>query len=132
MNAKRLFEDDEFLFGDGSGDAGDGGESSGDRESHIELRIDPDRGDAFERHEPYSTLREIVPAVDYFSCVPRLAVSAQELALLPLDHREGFLIACVDGVSTIETILDVSAMPAEEALVILESLVERGVLLIPR
>jgi hypothetical protein len=128
MNAKRLFEDDDFLFGDGSGDADAG---TGDRESHIELRIDPDR-DPYERHEPYSTLREIVPAVDYFSCVPRLAVSAQELALLPLDHREGFLVACVDGVSTIETILDVSAMPAEEALVILESLVERGVLLIPR
>jgi hypothetical protein len=117
MNAKKLFEDDDFLFGEGSGD----------RESHVELRIDPDRGG-----EPFSTHREIAVADNYFSCVPRLAVTPQELALLPLDHREGFLVACVDGVSTIETILDVSAMPAEEALLILESLVERGVLLILR
>ena len=118
MNAKRLFEDDEFLFGD----------ASGDRSSHIELRIDGADGDA----EPVSTQREIAAAGDYFRCVPRLAVSARELALLPLDHREGFLVSRVDGISTVETILDVSAMPADEALEILQSLVERGVLLIPR
>jgi hypothetical protein len=122
MNAKRLFEDDDFLFG----------EASGDRESHVELRIDPDRRGEEARDEAFSTQREIAVADNYFSCVPRLAVTPQELALLPLDHREGFLVACVDGVSTIETILDVSAMPAEEALVILESLAERGVLLILR
>jgi hypothetical protein len=115
MNAKRLFEDDDFLFGD----------ASGDRSSHVELRVDGD-------DDPASTEREIAAAADYFRCVPCLAVSAQELALLPLDHREGFLVSRVDGVSTVETILDVSAMPADEALEILQSLVERGVLLIPR
>jgi hypothetical protein len=115
MNAKRLFEDDDFLFAD----------PSTDRASHVELRVDGDQ-------EPASTQRELPAAGDYFHRVPRLAVSARELALLPLDHVEGFLVSRVDGKSTIETILDVCAMPADEALGILESLAERGVLAIPR
>ena len=57
---------------------------------------------------------------------------AREVSLLPLDHREGFLLSLVDGVTSIETILDVCAMPADEALEILNSLVDRGVLVIPR
>lgn len=122
MNAKRLFDDDDFLFGDLSID---GPSVDGDRASHVEIRIDGDQ-------EPVSTQREIPAAVDFFRRVPQLAVSPEELPLLPLDHREGFLVSRVDGRSTIETILDVCAMPAEEALQILESLVERGVLFIPR
>jgi hypothetical protein len=115
MNAKRLFEDDDFLFAD----------PSPERASHVEIRVDGPQ-------DPASTQREIPAAGDFFRRVPRLAVSAQELALLPLDHIEGFLVSRVDGRSTIETILDVCAMPADEALGILESLVERGVLIIPR
>jgi hypothetical protein len=114
MNAKRLFEDDDFLFAD----------PSTDRASHVELRVD---GNA----EPAPTQPEIVAAEDYLRRVPRLAVGVHELALLPLDHREGFLVSRVDGKSTIETLLDVCAMPADEALEILQSLVERGVLLVP-
>jgi hypothetical protein len=120
MNAKRLFEDDDLLFAEG--------DANGDRTSHIELRTD----EGAEPSEPASTQREIPSAGDYFSRIPRLAVEAQHLTLLVLDHREGFVLSRVDGKSTIETILDVCAMPAEEALAIVESLVERGVLLIPR
>jgi hypothetical protein len=119
MNAKRLFEDDDLLFADGDPEA------NGDRTSHVELRVD---GDA----EPASTQRELPSAGDYFSRIPKLAVGAQDLKLLVLDHREGFLVSRVDGKSTIETILDVCAMSADEALELLESLVERGVLVIPR
>jgi hypothetical protein len=117
MNAKRLFEDDDLLFGDLN-------DESGERPSHVELR--------FEESEPASTQREIPSASDYFQRIPRIAVDARELTLLQLDHREGFLVSRVDGRSTIETILDVCAMPADEALEILESLAERGVLYIPR
>ncbi len=114
MNAKRLFEDDDVLFAEPT-----------DRPSHIEIRIENDV-------EPASTQREIAAASDYFRCVPQVAVSARELEMYALDHREGFLLSRVDGVSTIETILDVCAMPADEALEILESLIERGILMIPR
>jgi hypothetical protein len=107
MNAKKLFDDDDVLFE----------EPSSDRASHVELRVD--------RPEP--TLAE-----EHFARVPRLTLRPRDLALLPLDHREGFLLSMIDGVTSIETILDVCAMPHHEALEILESLVQRGVLVIPR
>jgi hypothetical protein len=136
MNAKRLFEDDDLLFAEED-------EANGDRTSHVELRLDapaeatsPAAKLANESQsgfaDPASTQRELPSAGDYFSRIPKLAVSADAMKLLVLDHREGFLVSRVDGKSTIETILDVSAMSAEEALMILESLVERGVLVIPR
>jgi hypothetical protein len=112
MNAKKLFDDDDVLFE----------EPSSDRASHVELRVDAERPT-----RPDLTLEEA-----HYHRVPRLAVRPHELSLLPLDHREGFLLSMVDGVSSIETILDVCAMPSDEALEILESLVQRGVLVIPR
>src|SRR4051794_6051992 len=54
--------------------------------------------------------------------VPSLALSAAELARLQLDHRAGFILSHVDGMSDVETILDVSAMPSAEALKILSEL----------
>ena len=111
MNAKRIFEDDDLLFGS----------PSDDRASHVELKIDrPD--------DPGATQPELAAAPDYLQRVPFLAVAVRELTLLPLDHREGFLLSRVDGRSTIETILEVSAMPADEALAILESHVARGII----
>ncbi|MGO8992293.1 MAG: hypothetical protein ACLQVI_03120 [Polyangiaceae bacterium] len=116
MNAKRLFDDDDVLFTD----------PSNDRDSHVEIRIDG------EEEEPGSTQPDLTAASVYVQRVPQLAVPAREVSLLPLDHREGFLLSLVDGVTSIETILDVCAMPADEALEILNSLVDRGVLVIPR
>jgi hypothetical protein len=118
MNARLLFEDDDVLFDS----------PSNDRASHVELRVDG----LDERTEDRETLRDLAQADNFLARIPQLALEQRDLALLPLDHREGFLLSMVDGVTSVETILDVCAMPADEALVILESLVERGVLLIPR
>jgi hypothetical protein len=60
--------------------------------------------------------------------VPRILVKPQEMSRLALDHRAGFLIALVDGVSSIETILDMSGMPAFETLRTLLDLEAQGVL----
>jgi hypothetical protein len=60
--------------------------------------------------------------------VPALAVSPAELSRLALDHRAGFILSHVDGMSDVETILDVSAMPTEEALNILSELATRGII----
>jgi len=111
MNAKRLFEDDDLLFGN----------VSDDRDSHVELKVD-------RLPEAAPTDPDLATSVDCSLLVPYLAVSQGELTLLPLDHREGFIVSRVDGRSTIDTILDVCAMPADEALEILESLVERGII----
>lgn len=65
------------------------------------------------------------------SCVPRRFVprvlrSSHEIATMPIDHRGGFLLAHVDGVQTVDEILDVCAMPEDEAVHLLEQLVVMG------
>ena len=60
--------------------------------------------------------------------VARIVRSAGEVSKLPLDHRAGFLLAHVDGIQTLDEILDVCAMPATEALELLAQLTDMGVI----
>ena len=60
--------------------------------------------------------------------IPRVTKSPAEMAHLPIDPRGGFLLAQVDGMQTLEEILDVCAMPAAEALEVIEHLKGLGVL----
>ncbi|MBK8253712.1 MAG: hypothetical protein IPK82_13725 [Polyangiaceae bacterium] len=65
--------------------------------------------------------------------VPRLAMHRGALTGLSLDHRAGFLLSCVDGMSTVDEIVDVSAMPKLDAVRLLYELVQEGVLeMVPR
>jgi hypothetical protein len=59
--------------------------------------------------------------------VPCVIRRPEELAALPIDHRQGFLLAHVDGRASIEQILDVCAMPKEDAIFLLRQLVAMGV-----
>jgi hypothetical protein len=54
--------------------------------------------------------------------VPILAISEGVLATQGLDHRAGFLLSRIDGLMTIEHLLDIAGMPRFEALRILASL----------
>ena len=54
-------------------------------------------------------------------------VSAGDLLRLDLDHRSGFLLSLIDGLGTIEVLLDVCAMPRKDALRALFALVQDGV-----
>ena len=76
------------------------------------------------------TCRELPAAVNFFSRVPRLAISVRDLSLLPLDHRDGYIVSLVDGASTVETILDTCALPFDDAIDSLTKLVERRILVI--
>jgi hypothetical protein len=58
--------------------------------------------------------------------VPVVALTPQEVLALPLDARSGFLLARIDGTSTLQTLLDVSAMPAVDAMALLEELLALG------
>lgn len=58
--------------------------------------------------------------------VPVQALSENQMRWLGLDHRSGFLLSRVDGLSTIEEVLDVCGMPRLEALKTLVDLLERG------
>ena len=116
---EEALQDDDLLFPGAAPDNDADGEATDDRASHVELT---------ELGPP--TRRETPAAGSYLARVPVLAVSEAELTLLPLDHREGFLVSHIDGASSIETILDVCAMPADEALMLIEGLVERGVIVV--
>jgi len=43
-----------------------------------------------------------------------------------MDHRAGFVLSLVDGVSGVEAILDVCGMPRAEGLRILQELIDIG------
>ena len=58
--------------------------------------------------------------------VPVVRMGVRELGALSLDHRAGFVLSLVDGTMTVSTMLDLCAMPHEEALAILKTLLERG------
>lgn len=60
--------------------------------------------------------------------IPRVLKSMGEVAKLPIDHRAGFLLSHFDGMQTLEEILDVCAMPTDEALALITSLQEMGVI----
>ncbi|MBX3181408.1 MAG: hypothetical protein KIT72_13975 [Polyangiaceae bacterium] len=59
--------------------------------------------------------------------VLRVAVPPDQIRWLSLDHRAGFLLSLVDGVTSVEEILDVSGMSRLDALRILFTLVQQRV-----
>jgi hypothetical protein len=62
--------------------------------------------------------------------VVTVAVPADQIRWLSLDHRAGFLLSLVDGISTVEEILDISGMSRLEALRIMYALLEQRVITI--
>lgn len=60
--------------------------------------------------------------------VPVVVMAREDLKALSIDHRAGFLLSHIDGVSSLETILDVSGMPRLDALRILVELVQKRVI----
>ena len=60
--------------------------------------------------------------------VPTLAVDQNELRALAVAHRAAFLLSQVDGVSTIEMILDISGMPRADGLRFVIGFLEQGII----
>jgi hypothetical protein len=60
--------------------------------------------------------------------VPNVIMQSDEIRWLALDHRAGFLLSCIDGRISVEEVLDVSGMPALDALRLLCDLRDRGVI----
>jgi hypothetical protein len=60
--------------------------------------------------------------------VPQIAVSPEQLRWLALDHRAGFLLAQLDGRSSLEELLDVCGMPPFEAIRLLVQLLQQNVI----
>jgi hypothetical protein len=64
--------------------------------------------------------------------IPVPTLGDNELRWLGLDHRAGFLLSRVDGISTVEDVLDVCGMPRLEALKTLVDLLDRGAIRVQR
>ncbi|MCC6217454.1 MAG: hypothetical protein IT376_21535 [Polyangiaceae bacterium] len=60
--------------------------------------------------------------------IVRVAIPPDQVRWLSLDHRAGFLLSLVDGLSTIEELLDMSGMPQLDALRLLYMLLEQRVI----
>lgn len=62
--------------------------------------------------------------------IPRICMSADQIRWLSLDHRAGFMLSMIDGISSIDDLLDVSGMQRLDALRILCSLLDQKVILL--
>ena len=60
--------------------------------------------------------------------VPVVTVARDQLRWLSIDHRAGFVLSHIDGVSSLEMILDVSGMPLLDALRILCELAQQRII----
>jgi hypothetical protein len=60
--------------------------------------------------------------------VPMVMVARDQMRWLSIDHRAGFVLSLVDGVSSLEMILDVSGMPELDALRILSELAQQRII----
>lgn len=56
--------------------------------------------------------------------VPRRRLGEDQLRQLPIDHRAGFVLAHIDGKTSIRTLLDVCGMSHDEIASVLERLVK--------
>src|SRR5439155_22020444 len=77
------------------------------------LQIDPVNTDAIQcADECRMTLQQMYTArIGPMDRVPVVMVPREQLRWLSIDHRAGFLLSHIDGVSSLEMILDVSGMP---------------------
>jgi hypothetical protein len=86
----------------------------------------PDAPDALEHTEPLGEMA-LLERLGPLEQVPRLTLPPSKLRSLRVNNRAAFLLSQVDGVCTMETILDISAMPRLDALRFLAWFVEQGV-----
>jgi hypothetical protein len=59
--------------------------------------------------------------------IPKLLMSKAEIAAAPIDHRAGFLLAHIDGVTTVAALVDICGMPEDELNEILDRLRRLGI-----
>jgi hypothetical protein len=71
-----------------------------------------------------SDIRRVLP----IAAVPWLIATHEEILALPLDGRAGFVLSLIDGRCTVEMILDIAGLPEDEAIDILNSLRQLGVI----
>jgi hypothetical protein len=94
------------------------------------LVLDPENNDALQCAESCrGVLKQMYTArIGALDRVPMVMVPRDQLRWLTIDHRAGFVLSLIDGVSSMEMILDVSGMPELDALRILSELVQQRII----
>ena len=94
------------------------------------LEADPDDREAEDVAETCrTTLKKMYRArIGNLDRVPVVSVARDQMRWLSIDHRAGFVLSLIDGVSTVEMILDVTGMPELDALRILSELVQQRII----
>lgn len=93
------------------------------------LSQDPDNAAAIACAESCrDTLKKMYAArIGRLDRVPVVSVPRDQMRWLSIDHRAGFVLSLIDGVSTVEMVLDVTGMPELDALRILSELVQQRI-----
>jgi tetratricopeptide (TPR) repeat protein len=94
------------------------------------LRVDPTHAEAraYLRQNESTLVAMYESKLGPLSGVPRLAIHAEEVMWLNLDHRAGFLLAQVDGTVSFEDLFALSGLPRLDTARILASLLAEGVI----
>jgi hypothetical protein len=94
------------------------------------LEADPDDREAADVAATCrTTLKKMYRArIGKLDRVPVVSVARDQMRWLSIDHRAGFVLSLIDGVSTVEMILDVTGMPELDALRILSELVQQRII----
>lgn len=94
------------------------------------LRVDPTHAEAraYLRQNESTLVTMYESKLGPLSSVPRLAIHAEEVMWLNLDHRAGFLLAQVDGTVSFEDLFALSGLPRLDTARILASLLAEGVI----
>jgi hypothetical protein len=80
-------------------------------------------------HECRTSLTQrYVESIGSLARVPVIAVPLSVIRELPIDNRAGFVLSRIDGISSLEMILDMSGMPQLDALRIVYELIQNGAL----
>lgn len=100
------------------------------REAEAILARNPDdlEAEAYLASGREALVRKYREVLGDFRNIPKLGVPAARMT--SQDHRAAFIVSLIDGAMTIDEILDISAMPAFEALRTLCELLEDGSILL--
>jgi PilZ domain-containing protein len=94
----------------------------------FDLETDPPMSDP--SLVPPATVRKGSEPPSILPLVPVLVAEAEHLRAAQLDPRAAFVLSLIDGVTTVESLLDLSGMPAEETLGIIKDLRQRGIVVL--
>jgi hypothetical protein len=98
----------------------------------------PDLSLEFQAAEPVSEVRPVTPKAGvvrsapdspaFLGRIPMVLVDSERLFAMKLDGRAGFLVALIDGATSVEALLDLSGMSAQETIDLIEELRRRGII----